>query len=124
LTRRLLRAVFFQHEEGSDLQEGWQRHTRSDVWDRTVVLAPETTEQVEDLLRFGHRLAEVAELISEAFQARAVLHDGQVALNDSMVLSVDVHGAGKLVVVEDSGNGRPDGDRGVLGLHDDVEQFR
>jgi hypothetical protein len=122
-TSGLLRAVLLQHEEGTGLQKGGKRHKGGEVRDRTMVLAPEPANQVEDLLRLRHGLAEVAQLVSEALEPRAVLHDAHVALDDGMVLGVDVDSVGEVVVAKEGGDGRPDRDSRVAGLHYDVEQL-
>lgn len=60
LASRLLGAMFFEEEEGAGLKKRGQRDTRGEVGDRGVVLAPEPAQHVEQLLRLGDRLAEVA----------------------------------------------------------------
>jgi hypothetical protein len=105
-TSGLLRAVLLQHEEGTGLQKGGKRHKGGEVRDRTMVLAPEPANQVEDLLRLRHGLAEVAQLVSEALEPRAVLHDAHVVLDDGMVLGIDVDSVGEVVVAKEGGDGR------------------
>jgi hypothetical protein len=62
-------------------------------------------------------------LIGEAFQLGAVLHHGHVATNESLILHVDVDHARKLVVMEELLERRLDSERGVLRLHDHVEEL-
>jgi hypothetical protein len=96
LTSGLLGTMLLQQQEGAYLQKRRQWHTRSDVRDRVMVLTVEAADQMENLLPLRDGLAEVAELVGEALEAGAVLHDGHVALDDGVVLRVDVHGAGEL----------------------------
>ena len=86
-----------------------------------MVLTVEAAQEVEDLTWLRHGLAEVAKLIGECLQASAVLHDREIALDEGVVLGVDVHGARQLVVVEDRLDGRPKNGGGVLRLHDCME---
>ena len=91
------------------------------VQNGTVVLATESMDHVEELLGLGDGLAEVAKLIGERLQASIVLHDRKIALDERVVLGVDVHGARQLVVVEDRLDGRLKNGGGVLRLHDCIE---
>lgn len=116
--------MLLQKKEGAHLEKRRERVLAGDVRDDGVVLAVEAAEEMEDLPWVSYRLAQITELVGEGLELGAELHHRHVALDDGVVLSVDVHRAGHLVVAEELVDGEPHGAGRVLGLHDRIEELR
>jgi hypothetical protein len=94
------------------------------VRDGTVELRVEPMKEVEDLLHLRDGLAEVAELVGVGLHLGAVLHHRHLALDDYVVLSIDVDHAGQHVVTEEVLECHLNREGGVLQLHDHIEELR
>ena len=95
--------------------EGVRRVLGSDHRLDVAVARVEATEVVEDLARFGDRMADVLQLVGEALELGAVVVDGHVALLHGAELGLEEDGALQLVVMEQTLDGVPE-EEGVLAI--------
>ena len=105
--RIVLSAHFLKNEERAGTLEGVRRVLGSDHRLDVAVARVEAMEEVEDLARFGDRMADVPQLVGEALELGAVVVDGHVALLHGAELGLEEDGALQLVVAEQAFNGVP-----------------
>ena len=117
----MLKAEFFEKEEGAGALEGVRRVLGGD--DRLDVpkTRAEAAEEVQHHAWFRDRMADVAQLIGEAFELGAIVIDGHVTLHQGTQFGLQLYGALHLIVLEEAGDGVPEGERVVAVVADGVE---
>jgi hypothetical protein len=68
-------------------------------------------------------VADVTQIVGELLQLGVVVADGEVALHNVTELGLEKNGVLHLIVAEETLNVRPDGERGGVGLVDEVEDI-
>ena len=127
LTRRdlviMLVAEFLQEKEGASGGEGVRRRLGRDDGLEMAIARIQPAQKIEHLARLGDGVAEVAEDVGEVLELAAVVVDAHVTLLEGTEFGLDEDGAVHLIVAEEALDGVPDGERGCLGLVDEVEDL-
>ena len=86
-----------------------------------AVLGVQSAEEVQHLAGFGDGMTNVAQFVGELLQLGAVGVDAEIALDDAAEVSLKDESTVHLVVAEETFDVRPDGERGGIGLVNEVE---
>ena len=120
-SRIMLNAELFEDEEGASTLEGMRRVLGGDRRPDVAVPGVEAAEEVQDLTQLGDRVADVAELIGNPLELGAVFSHGHVTLLQGAQLSLQVHSALQLIILEQTFDGVPQSEGVVAVAADDVE---
>jgi len=105
------------------LEEGRERGAAAKMKTKGAEALIEPTDDVEDERLLGDRLAEVPKIFRHAFEAAAVVDDGEIALGKGPELLVGVESSGGTVPKELGLDGEPDRTSGGAALGDRVGEI-
>ena len=115
----VLKLDLLEEEVGTGTHEGVRLggEHRLDV----AVLGFQSAEEVQHLAGLGDGMTNVAQFVGELLQLGAVGVDAEIALDDAAEVSLKDNSTVHLVVAEETFDVRPDGERGGIGIVDEVE---
>jgi hypothetical protein len=117
-------AGFLEQQVGPRTHEGvWRIFSLDDRLDMAIPRM-QTAEEVEDLARLGDGVANITQIVGEAFELGVVLVDAHVALLKTAKFGLEIDGALQLVVAEQSLDVAPKGEgRGMWLVNDVKDKF-